>query len=856
MVKKLKLLSSLVLLLLCMSVFMSSYPVHANIPDPQGFINDYAEMLSDGEQQEVEQEIERSTVNLYVFTMESLNGEQISSLSADTFEQWGIQPTEVLLVIAQREGEVYLQVATGSSLDQAISQNFGGGSGTNDITNFLDRHFIPHAVNGDFKQGMIEVIQELDTLQSSTPPAPSPSPNANQPTVPPVTDSGANNGSGFSLLIVLGIVLLLAIVIYFFLHLSNRKRLMTEQKSLKEQHQAALVAIHQIEQELKPLFQFSRGQSAEYLKETKQTFYDVLQNATQLSSKVNQLTIPFWYSKKKVDDELGKIDNQVTGFNRKIHKINEKITAYKKMEEEVIPVMDQCQQELAEVESFLQQQTESSFSLKRLIAEKESIKKVIETASKNIQFDPLHVKELLKELPEKLKKLKEDSRKMKEHIQQFTKLPEYKENIQQQMDHLVKTENLILTEIQPYSVFDRVKKELPRLEDALHEGDVKNSVDILNRVQDWLDHAVEQVRESITARDWILEKVQYVEEEIPSYSEPLIGRLKDAIELVKKDYEKVHWEAQLSSIPLIPQNKAIIEQLLPEIRQCVLESNQLYFQGKKLLTQVLEHLDENMKIKESILQLRKQLDDKYMALEKENHQLAHRFTQALNLIKQNHLQRYASIQQFDQQIRGLGQQIESTTLQSLRHVDRYEELIQQMKGTIGQFEALITSTIDQKKQAEQELQVMNSTFSAALKKCGSKISVTQYRTYFNDLLSRAEVALAQGEFEIIASVRSDMQSILKEMEEAYRKQIEHERRLARQRQRQLQRMSHHHWGSGSGSGWGGGSSRGGGSSWGGSSRGGGSSWGGSSRGGGSGFGGSRGGGSGFRGGSRGGGSRF
>ena len=63
-------------------------------PVPAGFVNDFANIFSDAEEQELESRltsVERDTsAEIAVLTVPSLDGDTIEELAVKTFEQWGI----------------------------------------------------------------------------------------------------------------------------------------------------------------------------------------------------------------------------------------------------------------------------------------------------------------------------------------------------------------------------------------------------------------------------------------------------------------------------------------------------------------------------------------------------------------------------------------------------------------------------------------------------------------------------------------------------------------------------------------------------------------------------------------------
>lgn len=151
-----KLLLSICLLLL--PVLASAY---TNPGSPQGFINDYAGMISESAKQALEQtlvDFEKETSNeITVVTINSLEGDIIEDFAVELFADWGIGKKDkdngILLLIAKEDREMRIEVGYG--LEGALTDGQAYWIIQNDLRpNFQER---------DYDTGIVAAVESIMT---------------------------------------------------------------------------------------------------------------------------------------------------------------------------------------------------------------------------------------------------------------------------------------------------------------------------------------------------------------------------------------------------------------------------------------------------------------------------------------------------------------------------------------------------------------------------------------------------------------------------------------------------------------------------------------------------------------------
>ncbi len=124
----------------------------AAFPAPKGFVNDFANVISQGTQAKLEgmlEAFEKSTSNeVAVVTLPSLDGEPVENVAVSLFEKWGIgkkgKDNGVLFLVAPNERKMRIEVGYG--LEGAINDALAG--------RILDEAVVPRFKAGDLDSGI------------------------------------------------------------------------------------------------------------------------------------------------------------------------------------------------------------------------------------------------------------------------------------------------------------------------------------------------------------------------------------------------------------------------------------------------------------------------------------------------------------------------------------------------------------------------------------------------------------------------------------------------------------------------------------------------------------------------------
>ncbi|MDD5312054.1 MAG: TPM domain-containing protein [Dehalococcoidia bacterium] len=142
-----------------------------NFPDYQGFVNDYANLLSMQAKTQLEAQLTQlekdTTAEVAVVTIKSMDGDYIEDYAVKLFEKWGIGKKEknngVLFLVALDDRKMRIEVGYG--LEPVITDGRAGRIRDNDV--------LPRFKQNDYEGGIIAGVNSIEKyIRDGTPPAP------------------------------------------------------------------------------------------------------------------------------------------------------------------------------------------------------------------------------------------------------------------------------------------------------------------------------------------------------------------------------------------------------------------------------------------------------------------------------------------------------------------------------------------------------------------------------------------------------------------------------------------------------------------------------------------------------------
>lgn len=145
----------LVLLLLLLIPLVSA----VDYPSPQGYVNDYANIISPEYKSQIESLLtqleQETTVEVAVLTVPNLQGQDKESYAVNVFREWGIGKKDVdnglLILVGLEEREWRIEVGYG--LEGLITDGMAGRIGRNKL--------VPNFQNEEYGKGIYEAVVDI-----------------------------------------------------------------------------------------------------------------------------------------------------------------------------------------------------------------------------------------------------------------------------------------------------------------------------------------------------------------------------------------------------------------------------------------------------------------------------------------------------------------------------------------------------------------------------------------------------------------------------------------------------------------------------------------------------------------------
>lgn len=139
--------------LIMLQASVSAEPVYPEYDRSKGYVNDFAGVISEEAERrimEMGRELEeKTTAQVTVVTVKSLDGENIKTYANELFEKWGVgqkgKDNGVLILHSTGDREVWIEVGYG--LNPIL--------GTIRVTEFFENEMAPYFKSGDFDTGHI-----------------------------------------------------------------------------------------------------------------------------------------------------------------------------------------------------------------------------------------------------------------------------------------------------------------------------------------------------------------------------------------------------------------------------------------------------------------------------------------------------------------------------------------------------------------------------------------------------------------------------------------------------------------------------------------------------------------------------
>lgn len=294
----------------------------SNYPQPVGYVNDYAGLLSLSDVQKLEAELRdfdnQTTNEVVVVTVNSLEGLSARSYTIGLANNWKvgkkIKNNGVVFLVAPNEREVDIEV--GSGVEQILTQS--------DVDNILDNEVVPFLKDDKWSEGIFAGANAIvNKLRGGPPIGEKQNPVQNlPPSSPPSSPSNPEDVKAFLLIIasIIGLVIVLLLGNWargkFKLRKENQQSLLKCQEKISGLETAYPIAN-------KTLEMLIHNNPTSVWQELKQNFDKIgINDIWQEFINIQDKTKKGWILIDEIKNDIKGLDKKINGYSDIIEKIN------------------------------------------------------------------------------------------------------------------------------------------------------------------------------------------------------------------------------------------------------------------------------------------------------------------------------------------------------------------------------------------------------------------------------------------------------------------------------------------------------------------------------------------------------
>ena len=832
----------LFLLMIVMCLACPSIIVAADIPAKKGFIQDTAKMLPKEAIPQIEKAAQGKLYTFYLLTITNLNGADPASYATNVYNKWGLGTDDILLLLSKEDRRIEMNFNNAmlqEKIDALPEDLNGDGKTEQKLTEFVDTYFIPRAKEGNFAKAMIELmkathaLKPAEPIQSDTGIEAKPSVNE-QPAVPDESSADRNNVPAspspdnqvkpepavktqinWSLVIAVAVTLLLLAALAEIGFQALRLR------GIRKKLPKLMVQANHGMEGIQPFVGLSQGETLQTAKSIDHQLSNMLVRLNGLEQSFLRIQIGEWLLPrlrkrlKSALTEIAEMTGQATELAQKIAHIEEVDRTLKQTIADADSRLDTLKTALAA------EQANRGWPLAGLAIRQDAIEAELGKSKQLEIFDPLGAEHRVNHANETLLRLEQDVTSISSFADLYRSFPNEMGACRQHFEQIIQEHRLKLVRIDPYGHVEQARQTNEQMLACLQQGEMPEVARQVELMRQLLIEAVQMTQRQADLKIKNASDIALIVSKLAGYPQQ-DKHLQGLTEQVRRMYRTKHWEQAWHDYRDKVPYTADIAESLRQVQHWCDEEVQEYEMARKELDQMLHTLAELDEQAEHYAQLVRKLDS--MLEEARRKQAAAETAYAKG---RQAISRHRLVHVWSRQENSLAKL--QSGLQQLFADEPYDlvllaEVSNQFVAEAEQYLGEIERAAVQKRNAEREIDRLESRYHSVHSRVRRKINVSPYQSQYSSVNNEISHLMRLGAYDQAARSAATLAGIITAMDRAYDEVIREERRQEerrreaerreRERERQAQQRNNQ---SSSGSSWIGGSNSSGGSSWGDSS---------------------------------------
>ncbi|MDU5141350.1 MAG: TPM domain-containing protein [Paenibacillus dendritiformis] len=762
-------------------------------------------------------------------TVDSFKGAAPEAYANKLYRELGLGADDILLLLSKKERRVEMNFNNPALQDKIDAETGIRGDVPGSLKAWLDAHFIPKAEEGDFAAASISLMKATHALKGPAPAAGETEPNGTQDgplEEPAPVRRGTTPAAPLSIdwqlvLLWAGGLLVLAVA-------GERGELWIRRRLILRRQPALMVRVNQALEKNKIYLDLSQGETQHTARAADRELADILiwLNARQQELKAmpkRQWLMPSL--RKQVAAAAAELKERTAEAERHVAAIGHIEELDRTLKQTIADAEERLR---AAGRGIAAESQARGWTLDELRRRCQAVEAELAESKQLEIFDPLGAEHRVEHANEELRRLENDIASIAELAEIYRRTPQQMAESRGRVQAIAQQFRLKLVRIDPYGNIDQTGQINEQMHELLRHGDIQAAIQRVELMSQLLADAVNMTQRQADLQVKNAKDIAELKSRLDGYFRK-DQELSQVNGRVQAAYRTKHWE-QLWH--LYRDKYQSLSDIGPALGQAEYWSGidvQEYDMAREELDRMLLRLAELDHAIERYERQVRELDSAHKEALRRQAAGEAAFAKAQRILSRQHLAQLWGDR--EHRLERLQSGLRSLAADPPYDVGLMNEISGEFVDEANDYLGVIERAAVQKRNAERELDRLDSQYRRAYSRARSKLNVSPYDSRFASIRREAGDLMRRGAYDEAARTAAAMTGIIAAMESAYNDVLREERRAeearraearrreeakrAEERRREEARRAQERrtTNSSGGSGWGSGSSSSGGSSW-------------------------------------------
>ncbi|MGG0811620.1 TPM domain-containing protein [Paenibacillus alvei] len=761
----------------------------ASMPIKSGVVQDTAKMIPKESIPYIERAAKGNPYTFYLLTINSLNGQNAAEYATAVYRKWKLTADDILIVLSKEDRRVEMNFnnpALQEKID-ALPDDFNGdGQSRSKLSEFVDRHFIPKAKEGNFARAAITLIEATKQLKPAAIAIPE-DPTGNLPSDKhPNTsnsDSGAPikpqepagpgaferfwNGIPWPTVGVIAGIIALCIPLCIWIWRLQRLR------KLRNQIPVVMAAVsHALERvrHYAELYQGTTQQEASSIEGQLTSSLIELDSSLKELQQISFVRTMLPTLKKQLDSAENvrqTKENEVAELSRQIEQIES-------IERQLVDSIREARTRLQQLEYEYRSETNArGWSLDGIEQRHHDLVNRTQTVDDMDTFDPIGANAIMDTCKTGIEQLSQDISSISHYANLYQQFPNEMASSRSRFESIVQEHRLKLIRIDPYGCLEQARDTNERMLEQLQIGNISEVAQLAEHRRQLLAEAVQMTQRIADLKLKNAEDIQAIAKRLSNFmdQERQMNELHNRVtHTYRSTYWEHAWELYHNGLPEIAQMRS----RLNDVRSLSSEEVQEYELARQELDGILQALQDQDRNQRQYEGLVTKLDQAVDLINRQLKSGEQAFSRGRDVIARNRLVQVwgpaeTSLLKLDSGLKQLIAQppydIDFMSELSSRYVREAEAYLQDVERT-----AIL------KRDAERNISDMEARYRSTYNRTRRKIKLSHFDYQYSQVISNANDYMQRGDYQRASQEAAMLAGIINAMNAAYDAVLAEERR--------------------------------------------------------------------------------